>query len=363
MKTDPGVCDCGTPDADSDHDALLDCEDPAPHGWQRQLTLDGGQIPGNLTHFALLVQVTDSHLQANAAADGGDIYFTAADRLTVLDFELESYGAATGALVAWVSMPSLSANTDSVLYLGYADGGTGRAKTANVWSDYRNVWHLAEDPTLGSNAVHDSTQRAHGTAQGGMPATARVAAVAGQGLSFDGSDDQIEFVNDLTGAGPSTFSGWVNQAADPITGGDSGSALLSIGDGQSNRARFLLSLAEQSKVKTGFYNNDELSTAVLPTGVWKYLVWVWNGSTSEVYIDGASIKAPLARTNVNTSGTVGRIGGSTFGYDFFLTGLLDEVRIAGSARTAASITAEYNSQRPGSTFIKTLSDPMTAAKH
>jgi hypothetical protein len=339
---------------------VLDCEDPAPYGWQRQLTLDGAQIPGDLTSSPVLVRVTDAHLQANAAADGGDIYFTAADRATSLEFELESYTASNGTLVAWVSMPSLSAGSDAVLHVGYGDGRGARSNAASVWGAYRNVWHLAQDPSLGSNALRDSTQRAHGTAQGGMLATALVAGVAGQGLSFDGSDDRIEFTNDLTGSGPSTFSGWLNQATDPA---DLGSAVISIGEGQLGHARFLLSQADGGKLKTGFYGKDELTDTVVPTGVWKYLVWVWTGSTSEVYVDGVSLRAPVPRNDVATSGAAGCIGAGTFGYAFFLTGQLDEVRIAGTARTAASITAEYNNQRPGSTFIKTLGGPMAAASH
>jgi hypothetical protein len=207
-------------DADADLDTQLDCMDPAPHGWQRALTLDGAQIAGALTDFVVLVRLTDAELQSGAAADGSDIYFADTDQTTVLDFELESYASASGTLVAWVRLPSLSAGTDAVLYLGYDDGQSSRADAAGVWAGYRHVWHLAQDPSLGAAAIQDATGRAHGTAQGGMSAAALVAAVAGNGLSFDGSNDQVTFSNDVTGNTASTLSGWVRQSADS---GDYGS--------------------------------------------------------------------------------------------------------------------------------------------
>jgi hypothetical protein len=358
-KTEPGVCGCGTADTDGDVDGVPDCDDAEPHGWNRRITLDGGQIAGALTNFAVLVRIADEHLKGAAAANGGDIYFAAADQTTLLDFEIESYAAETGALVAWVKLPTLSAGADAVLYLGYDDGKTDRADAAGVWSVYRNVWHLGQDPSAGADAVTDSTGRAHGTAQGGMSAASRVAAVAGNGFRFDGSNDQVTFTNDLTGGTPSTLSAWVRQANDP---GDNGSAILSFGTGSLNDARFLLSRAEQDRLKCGFYGNDEFAT-VLPLETWKHVAWVWTGSQSTFVVDGAVVAGPLNHNGATTMGTAGSIGGATFGYDFFLTGALDEVRRTADARSTAWLTTEYANQRPGSTFLKTLGEPAAAPAH
>jgi len=359
-KQDPGACGCGVPDVDTDLDTIADCDDDAPYGWQRQLTLDGAQIGGALTDFPLLVRLTDSQLQSAAAANGSDIYFTAADKTTLLDFEIESYVSSTGALTAWVRMPTLSAGSDAVLYLGYDDGKPNRSNAMSVWSVYRHVWHLAQDPSAGNAAIKDATQRADGTAQGGMSLSALVAAVAGNGLNFDGTDDEIAFTNDVSGNGASTMSGWVKQAADS---GDNGSSIISVGNGTSNQSRFLLSVADQDNLKLGFYNNDKITTTILPLAAWKHVVWVWTGSQSTLYVDGAVVFGPTSHTNANTNGTTGSIGGSTFGYDFFMTGQLDEVRVATDARPAAWITTEFNNQKPGSTFFKSVGAPQSAPTH
>jgi hypothetical protein len=263
-------------------------------------------------------------------------------------------------LIAWVRVPSLAAGADTVITLGYDDGKTGRSNAANVWTAYHYVWHLAQDPSTGASAVKDSTGRAHGTAQGGMAAGALTAAVAGNGLSFDGSNDEVTFTSDLAGSGPTTMSGWIRSAADS---GDNGSSIVSVGNGASNRSRFLLARAEQDRIKVGFYGNDEFASTVLPLDTWKHVAWVWSGSQTTVFVDGAAVLGPVNHTSANTQGTTGSIGGTTFGYPFFVTGLLDEVRVTTDARPAAWISTEFNNQRPGSTFIKNLGAATAAASH
>lgn len=362
LKLEPGVCGCGTPDTDSDNDSIANCDDPAPYGWQRRIRLDGAQIAGSVTDFPVLVRLTDSHLQTNAAASGNDIYFTATDQVTLLDFEIESYTSGTGALVAWVRVPSLSAGTDVTLYLGYDDGNSNRSNATGVWSGNQHVWHLAQDPSGGNGAIKDSTQHANGTPQGSMSSAALKAAVAGNGLSFDGANDVITFNNTLTGTGPSTFSAWVKQAND---NGDFGSCVISIGSGNSNQARFLMSTAtsDSDRIKYGFYSNDDASNTTLPLGVWKHVAWVWTGALSTVYVDGDVVFGPTNHSGANTSGSDGRIGNGGFGYDYFMTGDLDEVRIANAARTTQWISTEFNNQRPNSTFIETPGAAEAAPNH
>jgi hypothetical protein len=96
---------------------------------------------------------------------------------------------------------------------------------------------------------------------------------------------------------------------------------------------------------------------------WKHVAWVWSGSQSTVYVDGAAVLGPTAHTNGNTSGSGGSIGGSTFGFNYFLTGQLDEVRVATDVRAAAWISTEFHNQRPSSTFIKSVGAAQAAPAH
>jgi hypothetical protein len=71
----------------------------------------------------------------------------------------------------------------------------------------------------------------------------------------------------------------------------------------------------------------------------------------------------VSHAGANTQGNAGSIGGSTFGYNFFMTGQLDEVRVATEARSAAWIQTEFENQRPGSTFLKMIGEPRAAPNH
>jgi biopolymer transport protein ExbB len=363
-KTAPGACGCGVADVDSDLDGTADCDDTAPYGWRRRLTFDRTQVGGTLMNFPVLVRLTDAHLGTSAAVSGNDIYFVAGDETTLLAYEIESFDASMGMLVAWVNVSTLDPSSDPVIYIGYGDGQSSRSNAGALWSGHHYVWHLAQDPSgSGADGVRDSTGRANGTSQGGMTSASSVAGVVGKAIAFDGVDDRISFMNDITGSGPSTMEAWVNQS--PQSSG-LGSAIITLGNQATNAARFFFTLERSSgKSKVGFYNND-LLPLTLATGVWTHFVWVWDGSMTRIYVNGALAFGPSSHTAANTAGTAGNIGNSTFTspiYDFYMLGQLDEVRVSTVTRPAAWIATEFNNQRMGATFMKTIDPPVAAPEH
>ena len=349
-KTDPGVCGCGTPDSDADFDGLVDCGDPAL-GWEKAITFDGAQVDATLTAFPALVRITDSELAASAASDAADIYFLDQAHATLLVHEIERYDATSGALLAWVRVPELAAATDTVIYLRYGGGGTDRSDPTALWSDHYYVWHLAEDPGPGTaGGIRDSTGRAPGTAHSTMLSSDLVDAVIGKGIRFDGVDDEITFTNTFTGSGPSTLSAWVNQLVDNDGVSDT---ILAFGNGSANQTRLFYSAQTMTNnLVGGFYNNDKDSAVSIENAGWSHVAWVWDGTSSRFYVNGALASGPLAHTGANTTGTPGKIGNATWAARP-LRGQLDEVRAESTTRSDAWIKAEYNNQRAG-TFLKTL---------
>ena len=339
--------------------AVGSAEGGCGYGFRRLIVLDGAQVSETLQDFPVLVRIDDEHLRAHAAEGGEDIFFTADDGETPLDFEIEHYSSA-GKLVAWVRVPTLSAGTDTELFISYGDGASDHARGREVWAGFQHVWHLSQDPSRGDEAIRDATARSHGTAHGSMTSEAMVAGVAAGGLSFDGRDDEITFVNDLVGSGPSTFSGWVKQAGNL---GEYGTSMLSVGDGSADgSARFMLSRADYDQVKCGFFGDDDLTTAILPLEQWKYLTWTWDGSESSVYLDGVRVLGPARHSWIYTTGRIGKIGNTTFRFPYFMYGQLDELRIASTARSGAWIATEYANQRPGSRFVKVVGEPRPAVR-
>jgi len=106
--------------------------------YRKHLRIDSSRVAGNLTNFPVLINSTDldwrdsSNSGHVAQSDGGDILFTAGDGVTKLDHEIEKYDPATGELVAWVEVSSLSGSADTGLYIYY--GNSSLAEGNNQWN-------------------------------------------------------------------------------------------------------------------------------------------------------------------------------------------------------------------------------------
>ena len=89
--------------------------------YRKHLRIDASRVAGDLSNFPVLISTTDADWIEDSQAtpghvaqtDGGDILFTASDGITKLDHEIETYNPATGELVAWVKVPTLSGSTDT----------------------------------------------------------------------------------------------------------------------------------------------------------------------------------------------------------------------------------------------------------
>ena len=98
----------------------------AAFSFRKPITIDNTQVAGSADHsdFPVLVQIlNDSDLRS--AGNGGDvqsnsgfdIQFRAADGVSILDHEVESYDPVNGSINAWVRVPVLDFNDDTVLRL------------------------------------------------------------------------------------------------------------------------------------------------------------------------------------------------------------------------------------------------------
>ncbi len=107
--------------------------DQGDWSFRRPLTVDASKVAGPLTDYPLLVQLSDPQLGSGAQADGDDLVFVAADGVTRLDHQIESWDPGTGTLTAWVRMPVLDAATNRLfLYLGNA-GAVDQSDPIGVW--------------------------------------------------------------------------------------------------------------------------------------------------------------------------------------------------------------------------------------
>jgi biopolymer transport protein ExbB len=92
--------------------------------YRTQITLNHTQVASSTatlnTNFPVLISTTTTALKFTgqigghvASSTGGDIIFTDSSGTSPLNYEIESYASSTGALVAWVKIPSLATSTDT----------------------------------------------------------------------------------------------------------------------------------------------------------------------------------------------------------------------------------------------------------
>ena len=196
-------------------DALVGLEAgqaPFLPGWsfRKRITIPAGATSTAHKDFPLLVQRTsDKELAGGARGDGLDIAFSAADGTARLVHELEGFSADTGALTAWVRLPSLAASVDTILYLYYGNASAASQQDpATLWgpAGYTGVWHLQSLATISD-------------ASGSNPSGKRVGGVTGAAgkilaaARFDGKPTSWIELNDgaFKANSPFTLEAWFRQ--------------------------------------------------------------------------------------------------------------------------------------------------------
>ena len=187
--------------------------------WQyrKSITIDGSKVPATLSNFPVLVSLpSDGGLSGSAQANGNDILFTNSAGTTKLDHEIESYTASTGALIAWVNVPTVTSGTNTVIYMYYGNSTVASQQNpTGVWdANYKGVWHLKESCTGAPGEFKDSTQNVingRGGAAGACPTLISNGAIGGA-QSFDGSNDNISMgTSTLLQPSELTFSYWISR--------------------------------------------------------------------------------------------------------------------------------------------------------
>ena len=152
--------------------------------YKKEITIKHSEIDADVTHFPVLINITDTDLRDDALNNGDDIVFTASNQVTQLNHEIEEYDGATGHLTTWVNVTSLSSSVDTSIYMYYGNSGAANQEhvTATWHSNYVGVWHMND----ASTQVTDSTNN-----QDGSPSSSPTYGVhgrVGDCVDFDGTD-------------------------------------------------------------------------------------------------------------------------------------------------------------------------------
>ncbi|MHA2245220.1 MAG: DUF2341 domain-containing protein, partial [Candidatus Hodarchaeales archaeon] len=330
--------------------------------WQfrQNITIQASQIPSDLTDYPFLIETISTDLYNNVQVDGGDIFFTnsTGDKL---DHEIEKldwyYSATQVHLVAWVRIPTLSStvNTEISMYYGNPTSPNQENPTG-VWdSNYLMVQHLEES----SGTIEDSTNNSYdGTAQNG--AEIGVTGKIGDGASFDGANDVI------TGTSTHSYSyddftlSAIYQSAESFLVDDQyifshqigyieTGIVMAVSDDTVGRAPMRISIYND----TTSFGQRYGGTVNITTKTWHYLVGVRDNDMIRLYVDGvldrtrASIYGGVTIEVIDGTLNIGDMPGETEN----VHGLLDEIRVSTSVRSADWILTNYrNIFSPGSFY-------------
>jgi hypothetical protein len=326
-------------------------------------TIGSQQTTGpSLTNFPVLVSCTCTYLKTGA--NGGQIQKTAtlngqtvpvdliftsdAAGQTLLNWEVASYNASTGAIEVWVKIPTLSATADTVIYMWYNNANiaaTYLGSATSAWdANYQAIYHLPDGTTLSAN---DSTSNANnGTNHSGTAATGQIDGA----ISLNGTS-QYASVADAASLRLSNFtlSAWVNFSS--VTA--SYNTILEKSSNGTTDNYYML--YHSSTLECGFTTGGSTfhshTSAWTPTaGTWYHVVCTYDGAHMITYVNGVSTSASETNTP-NTSAGGLDLGASTYNNNNnWFRGSIDEARISAIARSADWIKTEYTNQNSPSTF-------------
>ncbi|MGD8989474.1 MAG: DUF2341 domain-containing protein, partial [Syntrophobacterales bacterium] len=339
--------------------------DVAGYSCNMRITIDHTKVAFASENFPVLISLTDDSLTTSGCGfvtdpDGDDIVFTNSTVTLQLHHEIEKYDAATGELVAWVLVPSLSGSADTDIYMYFGDSNV-TSPTENptgVWdSNYVGVWHL--DDTSGD--TQDSTSY---NTDGVVTGTVTRSATGKMDNAFDfytngevdwgdPADEHLNF-----GTGEMTLSLWVNMDSHRgvweqiiLKGKSSYQSGYQI-EVDSSSNTFYFSINEQS----GEYEWGRTAAIPFSLDTWTYIVGVVDRTNNLVrgYKDGVQVDTSgislIGSIDVADNLTIGR---NTWGWP---DARIEEVRLSKTARSAEWIQTSYNNQNSPSSFYSVVNN-------
>ncbi|MFW9833695.1 MAG: DUF2341 domain-containing protein [Candidatus Thorarchaeota archaeon] len=328
---------------------------PVEFTYKKDIVIDHTKVDADLTDFPLLIDIYDTDLRTDVQADGDDIIFKTGETSLPHEIELfdKTYNLTHAHLVAWVKT-NLSSSTDTTITMYYGNSQLeNQEKPTVVWDDYYGaVWHLNGAPIDGTpGSVKDSTTNNNdGTPQnfddGGGGSTNVVGQIDGA-FNFGGDDDHVTVPNpsNTDQVSQVTISAWI-KVDDPV-----GGEVASRGD--------CYGLRVWNDGRVLFYKHTSVTWInMAPSGVdvigngYHYLVGVQRPTGMFLYLDGQQIDSngdtDSIVYNLGNTVEIGTHGNGDTGYEFL--GIIDEVRISITDRSAAWISTEYNNQNDPATF-------------
>jgi hypothetical protein len=247
---------------------------------------------------------------------------------------------------------------NSQFYIGVDLTSLGDASSVDIQSDYAGnpggvtaatvadttyvLGPFADLSTVNIVVVHNGNSICNDTL---APVTFNCAWIGRNALSFDGTDDNVEFgaspTLNITGSAitleawiyptawrTSSFQGSIINKEGPNSGymircGNNGQLSFNLGDGNG-------------------LHEIQSATGALTLNTWQHVAATYDGVTERLFINGVQVASSAAAFNIGTTTYVLRLGSSANYPDRTFPGKIDEVRIWNKAIPAATLLANMN---------------------
>ncbi len=326
--------------------------------YRKEINIDPTQVVGSANHinFPMLFSASDNNLRSTGNGglveniSGYDIVFTTADGTTQINHEIEYFDPATGKYIAWVQIPSLDYQNNTIIYMYFGNSGvSANPSTAATWDDkYEAVYHLNGAANSTSASGRDGTN--NGATQ--VYETSTPAGFIGGSYDFEESENDDISINsfDILDGGSQvdelTITAWINPESFAI--GDA--RIFSKADGTNpNDHDWMLSTNSTQRLRLrvstgGSTKTIQTADNELSAGTWQYVAGIYNSSDLQLFINGQLVTSlNIGGGNVDNNNKPINIGDNDDDGKYW-DGLLDEIRISCIARTQEWLETEYNNQ-------------------
>ncbi len=338
--------------------------------YRKRFTFNPALVSGStdLLNFPVLINISsdaDLRTVANSGhvenANGYDIYFTADDGVTRLEYQLQKYTASTGELITWVNVPTLSTTYSTTIYMYYGNTSiTSDQSQTSTWnSNFKGVWHLD------NNDFSDDSQTGNHATNSGSSNMSSAKIIGGR--SFPGTNTnfiQVPLSGMTGGNGQGTVSFWGMVTTVEASTYFFGETTVQTGAGYANRIQLYVGDGA-GNLYLGLGGNHSLQTNVqlMATNTWYHigLSWVNSGAGSGTYsivVNGVQkgSGAYSGFTAIHSFADLGNDGNASQRTEE-ITGNMDEVHVSNVARSADWLITEYNNQNNPSAFYTVSSEP------
>lgn len=315
---------------------------------RNKITVNAAQVPTPQTDFPSVINATITDLIGDVNLNASDIRITSKEGV-LLDFEIQSFTAATGAVIIWLKNPIIQTGTD--VYIYYKNSiATDKQNIKGVWTNgYLAVYHMSE-----SGVPIDSTGNFALTQIGA--ATSNAAGQIGQAKNFTATATPSMYrTPHIPPFGDNiTVSAWATKGLN----GENRAIIAQRYEATANSIQFALFQYLGSFMPGAFiFTNPSASHIASTTEAIGSTIHYWTGT-----YDKTNLKIYIDSVLKDTEPTTVSLPDNPLGYNIGhkwdqetvqaaqWQGIIDEVRIQSVARLQDWITAEYNNQKAPASF-------------